>query len=44
MLEITIQRFTFITVPDGETLEIGKEKQLLTLVVTSAEGCRLRHS
>ncbi|CAN9273939.1 unnamed protein product [Alternaria alternata] len=39
-----IQRFPFITVPDGETLEIGKEKQLLTLVVTSAEGCRLRLS
>lgn len=50
MLETTytiarmIQRFPFITVPDGETMDIGKEKQLLTLVVTSAEGCRLRLS
>lgn len=44
MIARTIQRFPFITVPDGETLGIGKEKQLLTLVVTSAEGCRLRLS
>lgn len=50
MLETTytivrmIQRFHFIDVPEGETMEIGKEKQLLTLVLTSAEGCRLRLS
>jgi cytochrome P450 len=44
MIARTIQRFPFITVPDGETLDIGKEKQLLTLVVSCAEGCRLRLS
>jgi cytochrome P450 len=44
MIARMVQRFPFITVPDGETLGIGKEKQLLTLVVTSAEGCRLRLS
>lgn len=42
MIARTIQRFPFITVPDGETMGIGEEKQLLTLVVTCAEGCRLR--
>jgi cytochrome P450 len=37
-----IQWFPSITVPEGQTLEIGKEKQILTLVVSSAEGYRLR--
>ncbi|KAJ4399165.1 hypothetical protein N0V91_009622 [Didymella pomorum] len=44
MIARTVQRFPFIAVPDGETMVIGTEKQLLTLVVTSAEGCRLRLS
>ncbi|KAK4899559.1 hypothetical protein LTR27_003292 [Elasticomyces elasticus] len=50
MLETTytiarmVQRFPFITVPEGETNNIGMEKQLLTLVVSSAGGCRLRLS
>ena len=44
MIARTVQRFPFIAVPDGETMEINTEKQLLTLVVTSAEGCRLRLS
>lgn len=39
-----IQRFPFVTLPDGETLEVGKEKQILTLVVSCAEGCRVRLS
>jgi hypothetical protein len=33
-----------MSLPDGETLEVGKEKQILTLVLSSAEGCRLRLS
>lgn len=39
-----VQRFPYMTVPDGQTLEIGKEKQLLTLVLSSAEGCVLKLS
>lgn len=36
------QWFPYLTVAKGQTLEIGKEKQVLTLVVSSAEGCQLR--
>ena len=37
-----VQRYPFITVPDGENIvEIGKEKQLLTLVLLCEEGCRV---
>ncbi len=39
-----IQWFPYWTVPDGETTELGKEKQLLTIVVSCAEGCRVRLS
>ena len=35
-----VQLFPFITVPDGEPqVEVGKEKQTLTLVVTPSDGC-----
>ena len=37
-----IQRFPFISVPEDENCEIGKEKQLLTIALSCAEGCRLR--
>ncbi|KAM0721366.1 hypothetical protein Q7P37_002290 [Cladosporium fusiforme] len=37
-----IQRFPYITLPEGETIGIGEEKQLLTLILSSAEGCKLR--
>ena len=38
-----VQRFPFITVPDGDSdVEVGKEKQTLTLVVACGEGCRLQ--
>lgn len=37
-----IQAFPYITVPEGdEIVELGKEKQTLTLVVASGEGCRV---
>ena len=39
-----IQWYPFVTVPDGETIGISKEKQILTLVVSCAKGCRLRLS
>jgi cytochrome P450 len=35
-----VQRFPSITVPDGEPhVEVGKEKQTLTLVVSPSDGC-----
>ena len=35
-----VQTFPTIEVPSSEPdVEIGKEKQLLTLIVASAEGC-----
>jgi cytochrome P450 len=38
-----LQRFSSITLPvDEPIVEVGKEKQTLTLVVACAEGCRLR--
>ena len=38
-----VQQFPFVTVPDGDPLvEIGKEKQVLTLVVASGDGCRVQ--
>lgn len=37
-----IQRFPFITVPEGDNQELGQEKQLLTIALSCAEGCRLR--
>jgi cytochrome P450 len=39
-----VQRYPYMSVSDGQTLEVGKEKQLLTLVLASAEGCCLRLS
>lgn len=37
-----LQLFPYVTVPDTEPdVEIGKEKQTLTLVVAPADGCRL---
>lgn len=36
-----VQWFPYMTLPEGETVEIGKEKQVLTLVVYCAEGCRV---
>lgn len=37
-----IQLFPYMTVPDTEPdVEVGKEKQTLTLVVAPADGCRL---
>jgi cytochrome P450 len=37
-----IQRFPYMTVPEGEpAVELGKEKQVLTLVVASGDGCRV---
>ena len=37
-----LQRFPWLEVPEGEDVgEVGKEKQTLTLVVASGEGCRL---
>jgi cytochrome P450 len=37
-----VQRFPYISVPEGDVdVEIGKEKQVLTLVVSSGEGCRV---
>jgi cytochrome P450 len=37
-----VQRFPFISVPAGEpVVEVGKEKQVLTLVVASGDGCRV---
>jgi cytochrome P450 len=37
-----VQRFPYITVPEGDAaVEIGKEKQVLTLVVASGDGCRV---
>lgn len=37
-----VQRFPFITVPAGDPhVEIGTEKQILTLVVAPADGCRV---
>jgi cytochrome P450 len=38
-----IQRFPYISVPDGdEIVEVGKEKQSLTLVVAPGDGCRVQ--
>ncbi len=38
-----IQRFPSITVPAGDpVVQIGEEKQILTLVVASADVCRLQ--
>lgn len=38
-----IQQFPLIHVPAGDpNVEVGKEKQLLTLVVASADGCRVQ--
>lgn len=38
-----VQRFPFITVPAGDPhVDIGKEKQILTLVVASGDGCRVQ--
>lgn len=38
-----IQVFPHISVPPGEPeVEVGKEKQTLTLVVSSSEGCRVQ--
>lgn len=38
-----VQRFPFINVPPCDPdVEVGKEKQLLTLVVASADGCRVQ--
>jgi cytochrome P450 len=35
-----VQRFPSINIPDGEPqVEVGKEKQTLTLVVTPSDGC-----
>lgn len=37
-----VQRFPYISVPEGDVdVEVGKEKQVLTLVVSSGEGCRV---
>lgn len=37
-----LQLFPYITVPDTEpNVEVGQEKQTLTLVVAPADGCRL---
>ena len=37
-----IQRFGTIKLPEGETVELtGVEKQVMTLVVAIADGCRL---
>lgn len=37
-----LQLFPYITVPDTEpVVEVGKEKQTLTLVVAPADGCRV---
>ena len=47
MLEATytiarmIQWFPYWTVPEGENWTMGQEKQLLTIVVSSADGCRV---
>lgn len=38
-----IQQFPSITIPEGEdTIQVGKEKQTLTLVVAPADGCRVQ--
>ena len=38
-----VQRFPFITVPVGDPLvEVGKEKQILKLVMASGDGCRVQ--
>jgi cytochrome P450 len=37
-----IQWFPYWVVPEGETTELGKEKQLLTIVVSCAEGVRIK--
>ena len=38
-----IQRFPFISIPAGDPdVDIGKEKQHLTLVVASGDGCRVQ--
>lgn len=38
-----IQRFPFINVPAGDPhVDVGKEKQALTLVVASGDGCRVQ--
>ena len=48
MLETTytiarlIQRFPVISMPESTSREIGKEKQLLTIALSCAEGCNLR--
>ncbi|KAF1944967.1 cytochrome P450 52A11 [Clathrospora elynae] len=37
-----VQHFPFIAVPTGDpVVEIGKERQVLTLVVASGDGCRV---
>lgn len=37
-----VQRFPYIRVPEGdEVVQVGMEKQVLTLVVSSGEGCRV---
>ena len=38
-----VQRFPFISVPAGDPhVEVGKEKQVLALVVASGDGCRVQ--
>ena len=38
-----VQRFPYIKVPEGEEIvEVGKEKQTLTLVVAPGDGCRVQ--
>jgi hypothetical protein len=37
-----VQKFPFLTVPqDDPVVAVGKEKQILTLVVASGDGCRV---
>jgi cytochrome P450 len=38
-----LQAYPTISLPDGEPVEpVGSERQLLTLVLSSADGCRVR--
>lgn len=40
-----LQTFPVIEMPDGEVVEpVGTEKQRLTLVLASADGCRVKYS
>lgn len=37
-----VQKFPYISVPEGDLdVEVGKEKQILTLVVSCGDGCRV---